>query len=125
MPERKMRQLPIIPERVEAAVSRLADIVPEVCPAGLRDVLFESKQSSLGKAMLADLLDAVPVVGDIGNFYRVKHAARVGRERPRRVTRQMVDILVGIVPDPVGGVLDLLLPMNTVTYLQERGVLQR
>jgi len=124
VPDRKIPELAVIPERVEAAVNRLADILPEVTPGELRDVLFESKQSSLPKAVVADVLDAVPILGDIGNFYRTRHAGTVGRERPRRLTRQLVDTLVGILPDPVGGVLDLLLPMNTVTYLQEE-VLRR
>ena len=119
MPERKMPGLAVIPERLEGTINRLAEILPEVCPEELRDILFESKQTSLPKAIAADILDVFPILGDIGNFYRTKHAGKVGRERPRRLTRQMVDTLVGVLPDPVGGIADLLLPMNTVTFIQE------
>jgi len=119
VPERKIPELALVPERVEAALHRFADVLPEACPEELRDILFESKQRTLGRAIAADVLDAFPILGDVGNFYRTRHAARMGRERPRRVTRQLVDTLVGILPDPVGGILDLLLPMNTITYLQE------
>lgn len=114
------KRLPaIIPEVLEDEFNRLLDTIPKLSPEEFRDVLFESKQSTLGKAILADLLDAVPIAGDIGNFFRVRHAGLVGRERPRRITRQMIDMLVGMLPDPVGGILDLITPTNTVTYLRE------
>lgn len=108
------------PQALEDKFNRLLDAIPRAAPESLRDVLFESKQSTLGKAIAADLLDALPIVGDVGNFFRVRDAAKVGMVRPKRITRQMVDLLVGILPDPVGGIADLLLPVNTVTYLREK-----
>jgi len=117
MPEKRLPTL--LPEEMADKLNAVLDIVPGLCPERFRDALFESKQSTLGKAVLADLLDAVPIVGDVGNFYRVRHAAESGRERTRRVTLQLIDMLFGILPDPVGGILDLLTPTNTITYLRE------
>ncbi len=106
-------------EFTEDALNTLLDTVPRLAPEQIRDILFESKQSSLGKAILADLLDAVPIAGEIGNFFRVRDAAKAGREKLRRVTLQLIDMLFGVLPDPVGGILDLITPTNTITYLRE------
>lgn len=117
MPEKALPA--IIPEVLEDEFNRLLDKIPRLSPEELRDVLFESKQSTLGKAILADLLDAVPIAGDVSNIFRVRDAGKVGRVRPRRITRQLVDMLVGMLPEPVGGILDLITPTNTITYLRE------
>jgi hypothetical protein len=82
-------------------------------------VLFESKHNTLGRAILSDLVDLIPVAGDISNYYRVKDAAKYGRARPRRLARQLVDLVGGVLPSPLDLIMDLITPTNTLTYLRE------
>ena len=117
MPEKALPA--IIPEVLEDEFNWLLDRIPKLSPEELRDMLFESKQSSLGKAVLADLLDAVPIAGDISNIFRCRDAAKVYRKRPRRMAKQLIDLAAGMLPDPVGGIADLITPTNTLTYLRE------
>jgi len=118
MPEKQIPR--IIPEVIEDQINQFLDKLPQTAPPQIRDILFESKQSTLGRAILSDLVDIIPVAGDLSNFFRVRHAATIGFERPRRLTRQTIDMLVGLAPEPLGGILDLLTPTNTVTYLREK-----
>lgn len=102
-------------DRVEAFLDGLgASLPPE-----FRDLLAQSTQTSLGRAILADLFDAVPIVGDLANLLRVRHAG--ASDGGATVSRQALDLLAGSLPDPIGGILDLLTPTNTLTYLRAEG----
>lgn len=98
---------------------RFLDDVAAKAPDEMRDILFESKQSSLGRAIAADLVDAIPIVGDALNLFRVRHAEKIGLTAERRFSRQLIDLTLGVLPDPIGGIIDVLTPTNTLTYLQE------
>ena len=73
---------------------------------------------------MADVIDVIPVVEDVSNFFRVRHANREGVRRQPRVGRQALDLALGSLPEPVGAVLDLLTPTNTITYLRAQRVLR-
>ena len=117
MPEKALPA--VIPEVLEDQFNRLLDVIPELSPEALRDLLFQSKQSTLGKAILADLMDAVPIAGDVSNLFRCRHAAKTYRERPRRMAKQLIDLAAGLLPDPYGAIFDLVTPTNTLTYYRE------
>lgn len=112
----------IVPEIFEDEFNHALDNIPRLSPVEIRDMLFESKQSTLGKAILADLIDIVPIAGDISNIFRCRHAAQTYRERPRRIAKQLIDLSAGLLPDPLGGILDILTPTNTLTYLREEKI---
>lgn len=105
--------------RFESEVKGFLDGIAENAPPQVRDILFLSEQSSLGRAVVADLVDAIPFVGDAANVFRVRDAEKVGTTQSRRFSRQLIDLGLGILPDPVGGILDLVTPTNTITYLRE------
>lgn len=109
---------------LEDNLNRFLDEVAANAPTEIRDVLFESKQSTLGRAIAADVVDIIPLVGDAANFFRVRHAGKSGIERGRRVSRQALDLGLGSLPDPVGAVLDALTPTNTNTFLRESGIIR-
>ncbi len=109
---------------LEDNLNRFLDDVAASAPPEIRDILFESKQSTLGRAVAADVIDIIPFVGDAANFFRVRHAGKLGIERGRRVGRQALDLGLGSLPDPVGAVLDALTPTNTNTYLREQGIIR-
>ena len=106
-------------EEAEENFNQFLDAVVASAPPELRDILFESKQKTMGRAVAADLFDVIPVIGDISNLFRVRHAG-APENRPRgRVTRQTVDLLLGALPPPVGGALDFLTPSGIITRLLE------
>lgn len=109
----------IIPEVLEDEFNRLLDAIPKLSPEEVRDLLFESKQSTLGKAILADLIDLIPILSEVSGVFRCRHAAKTFRERPRRISKQLIDLAVGFLPDPLGAAVDTLFPINTLTFLRE------
>ncbi|MFH1486820.1 MAG: hypothetical protein ABIH46_12185 [Chloroflexota bacterium] len=88
-----------------------------------RDILIGSSQAELRQAILADICDIVPIAGDISNILRVQDAARKGGEFPKkRIPTQLLDLLVGAVPGPVGDIADAVTPTNTINWLEAKGV---
>ena len=86
-----------------------------------RNILIGTEHTDLVSAVLADVVDIVPIVGDIANVLRVQDAALRGEEfRRARLPTQVVDLLVGVVPGPLGMALDALTPTNIIGYLGRR-----
>ena len=100
---------------LEDRVNQLLDMIRDAAPPLLREVVLESKQDTMGKALLADIVDVIPFVGDAANTYRVRH----GGGQPDRVSRQAIDLMVGSLPEPAGVILDALSPTNLLTFLRE------
>ena len=83
------------------------------------DIVSSSRHDRMEDALLADLLDAVPIIGDFANAARVKDA--VENQPGRVVVVQAVDFVAGLVP-VVGDIVDLITPTNTISYLlRKRG----
>lgn len=72
----------------------------------LNRVLFSSDHASLNEAMLADLVSALPVVGEIGDFFRAVHA-----NTQRKKVLQILDLISGPLPTPT----------NTLLFLDKTG----
>ena len=104
---------------VEDNFDSFLDQVAAAAPQELREILFESKQSTMGRAIVADLVDVIPILGDVSNLFRVRHAGTQGETHPRRLPRQALDLLLGALPPPAGGVLDFLTPTNILTFQRE------
>lgn len=79
------------------------------------EVLFGTKHERLPEAVIADILDTVPFIGDIGNAVRT-----VKEENERRRAMQMFDTLAGSIPDPFGGIIDVLTPTNTFIFVNKK-----
>lgn len=77
-------------------------------------ILIGVKHNELKDAIMADLFDVIPIVGDISNVSRV-----VQEKGKTRKARQIVDLLAGALPDPIGGAIDFLTPTNTIKYLSK------
>ena len=84
------------------------------------NILFGAEHKSLREAILADIIDTLPIIGDISNFFRVVDAAN----NPdiavrRRATAQLIDLMLGALPGPIGTILDIITPTNTIAYLRK------
>lgn len=86
----------------------------------LQRIAFGSEHRTLAEALAADLLDVIPIVGDVSNAYRVRDAMKRQAVMQAKPGLQMVDMLLGMLPEPVGAVLDVLTPSSTVNYLRRR-----
>jgi len=100
---------------LEDGLNKLLDKIRDSAPPLLREVMMESKQDTMGKSILADVVDVIPFVGDLGNMFRVRH----GSGQPERVSRQATDLFAGSLPEPVGFIMDALSPTNFLTFLRE------
>ena len=78
----------------------------------MQKILLGVKHNELKDAIIADLVDVIPIVGDISNVSRV-----VQEKGKTHKSRQIVDFLGGALPDPIGGAIDFLTPTNTIKYL--------
>lgn len=88
----------------------------------IRDILMGTDHRGLFDAVAADIFDVIPIAGDLSNLMRIRDAAGKGAEfAKRRLPVQMVDLIVGILPDPIGGVLDLVTPSNIINYFERTG----
>jgi len=81
----------------------------------LKRILFSAEHDSFAEAILADLVDVIPILGDLTNVMRVKDA--MDKNLPdRTVLLQLGDLVGGIIP-VVGDIFDIITPTNTITYL--------
>ena len=69
-------------------------------------VLFSSDHASLNEAVLADILSALPIIGEIGDFFRAVEA-----KTERRRVLQIFDLISGPLPTPT----------NTILFLDKTG----
>lgn len=92
----------------------------------LNNIVAGGEQVDLVDALLADLSDAVPLIGDV--FSGVRTAQILSKpgvqHREQKATLMAIDTAVGIIP-VVGDIIDLLLPSNTIIYLVDKGALPR
>jgi len=104
-----LKPLHLLTNFIEGCVHDAMDHVPKAIPPKPRRVLFEAHQESLGEAIMADLIEHLPVVGPIvegvGNFFRIRDAARKGEGDT--TTRLLLDVI-------------LPLPANTRRYIQKK-----
>lgn len=74
-------------------------------------VLFGSDFETVEEAIAADLLSGIPVLGGIGDFFRVTNA-----DTKRKRALQMLDAISGSIP-----VIGQLTFTNTLLYLDKTG----
>jgi len=94
----------------------------------LNRVLFTTQHKNLIEAMIADVVDTIPFLGDITEVERLADAKRLGDKDA--ITAHGIDVVFGEIADaiPVVGefidsFLDALLPANTLLYLKRRGII--
>lgn len=81
-------------------------------------VFLFSDHKSIAEAIAADVVDMLPVVGEVCNLTRIVHSLAVGNYYVTAL--QIIDLLVTIYPE-LGKVIDILLPANTVAYILKHG----
>ncbi|HEB37615.1 MAG TPA: hypothetical protein ENI14_03020 [Thermoplasmatales archaeon] len=95
----------------------------------LNRVMFSTKHETLIEAMVADLIDILPGVGDITEAERLAEAKRIGDKDAvvahgiDTVFGEMAD-MIPVVGELIDSFLDALLPANTLLYLKRRGIIE-
>ena len=78
---------------------------------------FTTKHESVLEAILADLADVVPIIGEIAGIVRIMEGMK--EKDDVRVAMELGDLIAGF-PPLVGDVLDILTPTNLLLYLMKR-----
>ena len=84
----------------------------------LKRILFTTDIRDIGEAIVADIVDAIPIVGDISNFFKVRDAIKK-KESAFLVALRIGDFLGGLIPG-YGDVFDLITPTNTIAYILKK-----
>jgi len=103
---------------------------PDLSEDAVKRILFAPSHNDLGEAVIADLVDAIPFLGDLTNLVRVINA--IDKKEDEFITAlQTGDLLIGVLGEiaetsitkmlPLVDFLDLLTPTNTISYLLKRG----
>ena len=76
-----------------------------------------TEHRSLVEAFLADLADAIPLVGEVAGLVRMMEA--IEKEDAARAFLELGDLFFGF-PPIIGDLLDILTPTNTLSYFMKR-----
>ena len=92
----------------------------EELPKSLEDVIRSiatTEQRSIVEAVLNDILDAIPVVGEIAGLIRL--ADSIEKKDFTRALLEFGDLVLGF-PPGIGDVSDILTPTNLIAYLLKK-----
>ena len=82
----------------------------------LKRIALTTEHEDILEAIIADLGDAIPIVGDIGNLFKTADA--LTKNKPVATTLQAIDFVGGLFPG-IGDIFDLLTPTNTIMFLEK------
>jgi hypothetical protein len=105
-------------ERLEAS-----DRIPDDVDVNefLDEVFTEPQQSTMLRALLADVVDFTPLVGDFIAYQRLKEAQKQGVSYPARPAA--LENAFSDLPGPLGFIGDVAVAQHTLEYLdREKGI---
>lgn len=83
-----------------------------------KNIISSPRHENLTSAVAADIVDVIPIVGDVTNALRVINSFTED-ESDRTKALQTLDMLVGVLPG-IGTLADLITPTNTIVYLMDK-----
>jgi hypothetical protein len=78
---------------------------------------FTTEHESILEAVLADIADIVPIVGEVAGLTRLMEALE--KKDDVRAMLEAGDLLAGF-PPGIGDALDILTPTNLISYLRKK-----
>lgn len=103
-------------KEIQDLAYEVATLPSRKCTHGkICDILFKSHQDTMTDAMLADLVDALPILGSVSNVSRIMESQKGRYAYNKRLAMRTFDLAGDIVG---GGLIDLLLPTNTILFLE-------
>jgi hypothetical protein len=87
---------------------------------GILKAPFTIEHRNAVEAVLADLADAIPVVGEVAGLVRMVQALE--KKDDFRLALEAGDLVLGF-PPLIGDIMDLLTPTNLICYLRRSGKL--
>ena len=94
----------------------LAKMKTEEIIEKLKRIALTTEHEDILEAILADLGDALPIVGDIGNLFKSMDAVK--KDKTMAIVLQSIDFVGGLIP-VVGDIFDLITPTNTILFLEK------
>lgn len=104
---------------VEVLEGEVDNLPPEITGDSIDRILTGPQQNRLAEALAADLVDAVPLVGDLLMLSRIEKAEERGIEYPSRPTA--LENALSDLPPPIDTIADLAISQNAMHYLEEEG----
>ena len=83
------------------------------------NIVSAAQHDRIEDALLADLVDILPVIGDFANAARIRDAVENAPERV--VLTQAIDMIGGILP-VAGDIFDIITPTNTINYFLRKKI---
>jgi hypothetical protein len=83
---------------------------PEEFRNNMLNIFAGVEHKAFSHAVLADVVDTIPIIGDISNVIRTK--LEPNREAK---ARQLFDTITGILPG-IGDISDIITPTNTLNF---------
>lgn len=103
------------PSLYEVLKEERGDLTPELDQDVLDRILTEPEQNTLAEAILADSVEAAPLVGDLLHIQKMKLAEERGIDYPENATR--VEDTLGDLPTPLDSIGELLVANHVPHYL--------
>jgi len=102
---------------IDRLVEKRPDLEGKIDNETLSRVLTEPEQNRLVEAIVADVVDATPIVGDILALHRREMAEERGQEYPTRPA--FLENVISDLPEPLDTAGDIVVSQNTLKYLEE------
>lgn len=98
--------------------SEATSIADELDADTLDRILIEPHQEALAEAMLADVVDVTPIVGDLAAAVRQHRAEQQGVEFPDQPA--YIENTIGDFPKPIDTIADIVVSQNVLLYLKRK-----
>lgn len=119
LPKPKVATTSIKPLEFLPAPIGATPVVGEI-NAKLHRIFLGVGHEDIAEAVLADIVDFIPFVGDACNVARLAEAASLGgKYKKKRLLAQTIDAAGGALPEPISIIFDFLTPTNLILFINE------
>ncbi|MCZ7404269.1 MAG: hypothetical protein O8C67_04970 [Candidatus Methanoperedens sp.] len=109
-----LKPLEPIYEKKQEIESKIKNVETRGKNNKLFQVVMGVDHTTLSQAILADIIDALPIVGEVTNVSRIRQAD----DSSRRFI-QGLNLSLDSIPPPFGKIADAFFPANTISFIDK------
>jgi hypothetical protein len=114
MVETYLKPLKLIYDKKQEIESRIKEIETKGKSSHAFQTVLGVDHKTISQAIVADIIDAIPLIGEVSSVSRIRQS-----EDSSRRALQGVDLAVDVFPPPFGTIAELLLPANTIWFIEQ------